>query len=214
MQSVKKRRSTGQITLFDVVKYVGVGTMTVSCALRTPERVSDKLRKKIQIAIDVLGYKPNVTASLLASVSANPVIAVITTKIHDHSAQILLDALQASLTKQGYTILFVESDYYYKRESQFLDNLYNYNLEAILLFYVENDAIIENINLKKMIPIMNIGKQDDISADAYVGLDNSLAMYMLTEHIIKKVIKILDYSVLAIKIFFFNNVYMAGIKQC
>lgn len=170
-----------------MAKYAGVGTMTVSRALRTPGRVSDKLRKKIQIAIDVLGYKPNVAASLLASASANPVIAVITTKIHDHSAQILLDALQASLTKQGYTIL---------------------------LFYVENDAIIENINLKKMIPIMNIGKQDDISADAYVGLDNSLAMYMLTEHIIKKVIKILDYSVLAIKIFFFNNVYMAGIKQC
>jgi Bacterial regulatory proteins, lacI family. len=30
MQDTKKRRSTGQTTLFDVAKYAGVGTMTVS----------------------------------------------------------------------------------------------------------------------------------------------------------------------------------------
>jgi DNA-binding LacI/PurR family transcriptional regulator len=186
MQSAKKRRNTGQVTLFDVAKYAGVGSMTVSRALRTPERVSVKLRKKIQIAIDALGYKPNVTASQLASASSSPVIAVITTKNHDHSAQILLDVLQANLIKQGYTILFIESEHYYNRELKLLDSLHNHNLEAILLFYVENDVIIENVNLNKTIPIMNIGKQYDTAADLYIALDNSLAMYMLTEHIIKK----------------------------
>jgi len=60
MSDTKKRRSTGQTTLFDVAKYAGVGTMTVSRALRTPDKVSDKLRQKIQLAVETLGYKPNI----------------------------------------------------------------------------------------------------------------------------------------------------------
>lgn len=186
MQDTKKRRSTGQITLFDVAKYAGVGTMTVSRALRTPERVSDKLRTKIQSAVDALGYRPNVAASLLASASSNRLIAVITSKIYDHSAKILLNTLQTTLAKQGYTTLIIESYHYYKRESQLLDTLYSHNLVAVLLFYVENYELIRQIVHHKTIPIMNIGIQSEELTNTDVGLDDSRAMHMLTEHVIKK----------------------------
>ncbi len=46
MSLTRKRRSTGKVTLADVAQLAGVGTMTVSRALRTPEQVSDKLREK------------------------------------------------------------------------------------------------------------------------------------------------------------------------
>jgi len=55
----KKRRSTGRVTLADVAQLAGVGSMTVSRALRTPEQVSDKLREKIEEAVSQLGYLPN-----------------------------------------------------------------------------------------------------------------------------------------------------------
>ena len=45
MSLTRKRRSTGKVTLADVAQLAGVGTMTVSRALRTPEQVSDKLRQ-------------------------------------------------------------------------------------------------------------------------------------------------------------------------
>lgn len=186
MQDTKKRRNTGQITLFDVAKYAGVGTMTVSRALRTPERVSDKLRHKIQLAVETLGYKPNVAASLLASASANRVIAVITTRIYDYSVRILLDSLQTQLAKEGYTTLIIESYHYHKQESQLLETLYSHNLEAVLLFYVENDDLIKKIVQNKTITVMNIGKKYDESIDVDVGFDDSLAMYKLTEHVINK----------------------------
>ncbi|RCJ54988.1 LacI family DNA-binding transcriptional regulator, partial [Klebsiella pneumoniae] len=66
----KKRRSTGRVTLADVAQLAGVGTMTVSRALRTPEQVSDKLREKIEAAVSELGYLPNLAASSLASASS------------------------------------------------------------------------------------------------------------------------------------------------
>ncbi|VFS80091.1 Gluconate utilization system GNT-I transcriptional repressor [Raoultella planticola] len=58
MSLTRKRRSTGKVTLADVAQLAGVGTMTVSRALRTPEQVSDKLREKIEAAVQELGYMP------------------------------------------------------------------------------------------------------------------------------------------------------------
>ena len=48
MEKTRKRRGTGRVTLQEVANFAGVGTMTVSRALRTPEQVSDKLREKIE----------------------------------------------------------------------------------------------------------------------------------------------------------------------
>lgn len=186
MQDTKRRRTTGQITLFDVAKYAGVGTMTVSRALRTPECVSEKLRKKIQLAIDALGYKPNIAASLLASASTNRFIAIVTTKICDHSAKLFLDTLQASLTQENYILLVIESYHYNQCEQQLLDALFSHNLAAIILFYIENDNLIEQIISHKTIPIMNIGKHTNSLNNLDIAMNDSQAMYLLTEHVIKK----------------------------
>lgn len=58
MAITRKRRSTGKVTIADVAQLAGVGTMTVSRALRTPEQVSDKLREKIEAAVNELGICP------------------------------------------------------------------------------------------------------------------------------------------------------------
>ncbi|VTR48799.1 Gluconate utilization system GNT-I transcriptional repressor [Serratia fonticola] len=73
----RKRRSTGRVTLADVAQLAGVGTMTVSRALRTPEQVSDKLREKIESAVSELGYLPNLAASSLASASSYTIAMVV-----------------------------------------------------------------------------------------------------------------------------------------
>lgn len=71
MSIPRKRRSTGKVTIADVAQLAGVGTMTVSRALRTPEQVSDKLREKIEAAVHELGYMPNLAASALACLLAH-----------------------------------------------------------------------------------------------------------------------------------------------
>nr|WP_275938586.1 LacI family DNA-binding transcriptional regulator [Pectobacterium brasiliense] len=63
--SMRKRRSTGKVTLQDVADYAGVGTMTVSRVMRKPDLVSEKLRSKVELAARALGYEPNQEASQL-----------------------------------------------------------------------------------------------------------------------------------------------------
>lgn len=60
---MRKRRGSGRVTLQDIADYVGVGTMTVSRVMRTPERVSESIRLKVEQAARALGYTPNADAS-------------------------------------------------------------------------------------------------------------------------------------------------------
>ncbi|WP_082529949.1 LacI family DNA-binding transcriptional regulator [Rhizobium sp. Root1203] len=53
------RRSSGRPTLANAARRAGVGTITVSRALRHPERVSVALRQRITTAINDLGYVLN-----------------------------------------------------------------------------------------------------------------------------------------------------------
>lgn len=64
---MRKRRSSGRVTLQDVADYVGVGIMTVSRVMRTPELVSDKVRSQVEQAVNKLGYEAHALASELAS---------------------------------------------------------------------------------------------------------------------------------------------------
>lgn len=77
MSETRKRRSTGNVTLADVAKQAGVGTMTVSRALRTPDLVSEKLREKIQQVVDELGYIPNKAAGALASAESYSIALIL-----------------------------------------------------------------------------------------------------------------------------------------
>ena len=52
----KRRKGTGKITLTEVAEFVGVSAMTVSRALRMPEKVNPELRDRIDAAVSQLGY--------------------------------------------------------------------------------------------------------------------------------------------------------------
>ena len=64
------RRGGGRPTIADVAKLAGVGAITVSRALREPQRVSEELRQQIDAAIAALGYVPDLNARALASARA------------------------------------------------------------------------------------------------------------------------------------------------
>lgn len=67
------RRGGGRPTISDVAKLAGVGAITVSRALREPERVSAELRRQIETAVAHLGYVPDTNARALASARADVV---------------------------------------------------------------------------------------------------------------------------------------------
>jgi len=67
----RSRRGGGRPTIADVARHAGVGAITVSRALREPERVSPELRLQIERVVEQLGYVPDRNARALASARAD-----------------------------------------------------------------------------------------------------------------------------------------------
>ena len=181
----KKRRSTGRVTLADVAQLAGVGSMTVSRALRTPEQVSDKLREKIEEAVSQLGYLPNQAASSLASASSNT-IAMIVPSLSESGCAEMFAGLQKVLQPAGYQIMLAESQHRMKREEKLLETLLSYNLAAAILLSVEHSANVRQWLDNLTIPVLEIGALTDSPIDMNIGIDYVEAMFQLTQTVVAK----------------------------
>ena len=181
----KKRRSTGRVTLADVAQLAGVGSMTVSRALRTPEQVSDKLREKIEEAVSQLGYLPNQAASSLASASSNT-IAMIVPSLSESGCAEMFAGLQKVLQPAGYQIMLAESQHRMEREEKLLETLLSYNLAAAILLSVEHSANVRQWLDNLTIPVLEIGALTNSPIDMNIGIDYVEAMFQLTQTVVAK----------------------------
>lgn len=181
----KKRRSTGRATLSDVAKLAGVGTMTVSRALRMPEMVSDKLREKIQNAVDELGYLPNLAASNLASASSNT-IAMIVPSFCEPGCTEVFAGLQQILQPAGYHILISESQYFPEREKTLVETFLPYNLAAVILLGIEHTQQTVRLLKNANIPVIEIGAMRQNPIDMNIGIDVIATMNHLVENVISR----------------------------
>ncbi|HBE9179907.1 TPA: LacI family DNA-binding transcriptional regulator [Serratia fonticola] len=179
----RKRRSTGRVTLADVAQLAGVGTMTVSRALRTPEQVSDKLREKIESAVSELGYLPNLAASSLASASSYT-IAMVVPSFSESGCADMFAGLQRVLQPAGYQIMLAESQHHIEREETLLETLLSYNLAAAVLLSIEHSENTRQALTAANIPVVEIGAIRTDPIDINIGIDYVAAMYQLTQTVI------------------------------
>ena len=67
------------VTMKDVADLASVGTITVSRVLRTPEKVSEAKRNRVQKEIEQLGYVPDNTAGAISSNKSRVFGAIVST---------------------------------------------------------------------------------------------------------------------------------------
>ncbi|HCL7315890.1 TPA: LacI family DNA-binding transcriptional regulator [Escherichia coli] len=185
MAITRKRRSTGKVTIADVAQLAGVGTMTVSRALRTPEQVSDKLREKIEAAVNELGYMPNLTASALASTSSHT-IAMVVPNLAEAGCTEMFAGLQHVLQPAGYQIILAESRHRLEQEEKLLETLLASNIAAAILLSVEHNSTVRHLLKNASIPVIEIGAIRTDPIDINIGIDNVAAMFELTDMLVQR----------------------------
>lgn len=185
MAITRKRRSTGKVTIADVAQLAGVGTMTVSRALRTPEQVSDKLREKIEAAVNELGYMPNLTASALASASSHT-IAMVVPNLAEAGCTEMFAGLQHVLQPAGYQIILAESRHRLEQEEKLLEILLASNIAAAILLSVEHNSTVRHLLKNASIPVIEIGAIRTDPIDINIGIDNVAAMFELTDMLVQR----------------------------
>ncbi|EGK2933198.1 LacI family DNA-binding transcriptional regulator, partial [Escherichia coli] len=168
-----------------VAQLAGVGTMTVSRALRTPEQVSDKLREKIEAAVNELGYMPNLTASALASASSHT-IAMVVPNLAEAGCTEMFAGLQHVLQPAGYQIILAESRHRLEQEEKLLETLLASNIAAAILLSVEHNSTVRHLLKNASIPVIEIGAIRTDPIDINIGIDNVAAMFELTDMLVQR----------------------------
>ncbi|MEU1590697.1 LacI family DNA-binding transcriptional regulator [Micromonospora sp. NPDC005710] len=99
----------GESTLRDVAELAGVSPRTVSNVVNGYARVTDATRGKVERAIAVLGYRPNVLARNLAAGRSGQIVVVVPYLDTPYFAE-LLQAIIPAARKAGYNVLIDQTD--------------------------------------------------------------------------------------------------------
>ena len=165
------QRQKKWVTMSDVAKRAGVGKITVSRALRTPEKVNATTRQKIKNAVAELGYVLDETAGALSSKRTRTVCAVIST-LDQSIFSTTVDGLTDGLSKNGMQLFLGTANYSSKTEEALLQAFMGRRPDAVVLTNsLHTNSATQNL-IQSNLPIFELWELPDNPIYAAVGFSN------------------------------------------
>ncbi len=171
--------------LEDVASAAGVSAITVSRALRYPERVAASTREKIATAIEAVGYIPNLIAGGLASNSTRTIAAILPTLDNSIFTEVLQGMVDV-LRPAGYQLILGNSNYSLKEEESLIEAFLARQVEGIMLTGACHTDRARHLLRTNPIPVVETWSLPESPVDLNVGFSNHQAAYEMTRYLIKK----------------------------
>ncbi|SNB71093.1 transcriptional regulator, LacI family [Arboricoccus pini] len=165
--------------MHDVAHRAGVSQMTVSRALRAPDKVAEVTRRRIQRAMDELGYIPDLGASALASRQSGLIAAIVSTLENSIFAQ-TISGLSTNVVRHGYSMLLGTSDYSTVDEEKLLRTVLGRRPDGIVLTDNVHTAAARKLLSAARVPVVETWQLPDQPIDMAVGFSNRSAARAMT----------------------------------
>jgi LacI family transcriptional regulator, gluconate utilization system Gnt-I transcriptional repressor len=180
----RSRLAGKQASMKDVAEAAGVALITVSRALRSPDKVSSDTRRAIDEAVDRLGYVPNLIAGGLAATTTR-IVSVIVPYI-DHG--VFADAVQGlsdTLERAGYCILLGNSGGSADREEVIIRMLLGHRPAAVVMQGANHTDGTRRLLRNARVPVVEMGTLPVDPIDMVVGYSNFDAAHLMTRHLLE-----------------------------
>ena len=171
-------------TLVDVGEEAGVSAITVSRALRSPEKVSDSLRAKVEAAVKKLGYVPNNSASTLASSKTNSIVVMIPS-ISNNVFTDVLAGITDAVRDTRLTLQIGNTSYDPLEEERILRSFLNPAPAGVILAGQEQTASTRKMLASIGVPVVQIMDLSDQPIGKNVGFSHEDAAVAATRHLIE-----------------------------
>lgn len=162
----------------------GVSAVTVSRAIRHPEMVTPKLRKRIDKAIQELAYVPNRAASMLAS-SRTRLIGVVVSSLTNGVFADFLRALHDLLLPEGFQVMVLDSRYVPEEEETAIATLLGQHPEAMIISSVDQTPRAKKLLKRSGIPVVQTMELAKTPIDINIGLSHEEAGHAATRFLIE-----------------------------
>jgi LacI family gluconate utilization system Gnt-I transcriptional repressor len=178
-----RRRAAGRPTIADVAARAGVGAITVSRALRQPEKVSPALRKTIEEAVRELGYVPDLNARALAS-RRTDAVAVLVPSLTQNIFSDVLRGIYDGVEDSGLRIEITNTRYNSALEEVQLTTILRHQPAAVIVSGTEQTAVSRTMLEKAGCPVVQIMDLTDDPIQKIIGFSHEQAGREMTRHLI------------------------------
>ena len=180
----RARRGGGRPTIADVARLAGVGAITVSRALREPERVSESLRQQIQQAVDELGYVPDPNARALASARAE-VFGVLVPSLTNSVFAEVVRGIYDSLSDSSFRVQLGNTHYSGLEEERLLQVFLSQRPAALIVSGIDQTATARKLLETAGCPVVQIMETGPDPVDMMVGFSHFEGGRAATNHMIE-----------------------------
>lgn len=178
-----QERDGGRVRLIDVARIAGVAPITVSRALREPEKVSLDARERIAAAVAHTGYVPDLVASSLTSRYSRLVgviIPTVTASIYAATVGGISDALR----DKRFQALLGNSGYDLAEEEHLVAAFLGRRADGIILSNILHTPGTHRLLRNARIPVVETGNLTETPIDMVVGFSNYAAAYEMMRHLV------------------------------
>ena len=180
--SLKSMRSEAP-TIQDVARVAGVSTATVSRALSTPDRVSDRTRSIVLEAVESTGYVANEMARNLRQQKSNS-ICVIAPDLSNPFFSFIISGIEQICGPRGYGVFVTESGLSQKEKMRVVNLMAASRTDG----YIVLDGMLDHSMLKargrpgNLAPIVSACEWTNSSAAPSVTVDNVGGAMQAVQH--------------------------------
>lgn len=173
-------------TISQVAARAGVSAMTVSRALREPDRVSINTRDRIAKAVEDIGYIPNALAGRLRLSATSNLVAVILPSLHNSLFSRTIQGLSDGLVGHGLNLMLGDNRYSITVEQDLVESFMEQRPAGFVLHETTHTAKTNRMLKLARVPVVEIGDLVARPIDAVVSYSNKLAAQALTLYLIQK----------------------------
>jgi LacI family gluconate utilization system Gnt-I transcriptional repressor len=181
--AVGKGRSGGHgARMRDVANAAGVSVMTVSRALREPEKLSEHTRKTVLKAVQKIGYMPNGIAANLAS-NRSSVVGQIVPSIQNSLYAATVKGTADVLRTAGLHLLLADSGYSLEEEEALIGALLAQRVSGLILHNTDHTPRALQMIERAGVPVIETGDVPREPIDMVVSYSNAEAAKAMTLHL-------------------------------
>jgi LacI family transcriptional regulator len=181
-----------RITIYEVAAKAGVSLATVSRVINNHQNVTEKTRKKVQKAIEELGYRPSGLAKALATSKTTNIGVIIPSANYVFVAN-MLNGITKTAREYGYAITLFVTSHEKDEALQAIDKLITSHVDGAIIFDTKiTDE--EIISFAKNKPVIVLDRNLDHPNVYSSVVKNKQMVYELIKEMIKRGYKKFSYA--------------------
>ena len=174
-------------TIHDIAKKLNITASTVSRALNDHPRISDATKKAVQKIALKLNYQPNNIAAALRNGHTN-IIGIIVPTIDRSFFASIVRGIEEVANASRYNVMICQSYDQYEKEVANVETLLNARVDGIIVSHAKETKDFDHFRKvrDKGIPVVMIDRTNDNLEASQVVVDDYLAAFKATEHLIEQ----------------------------